>query len=128
MRSPKSKLRNLKFAARHRALQEWRLLPEKADPDRHQHSAATLVAALLDKLGLGQRMREEEVAAAWAAIVGDFSARHSRPMRLKYRILTVAVAQPAVLFTLDRSKGTILARLQERFGSSVIRDLKFRAG
>lgn len=116
------------FRRRARALAEWRLLPEPPNPGRNLHAASALVPKLLARLGLAQRLREEEIAAAWAGIAGEFSARFSHPQRLRYRTLTVAVSQPAVMWTLDRSKATLLARLQEKFGRDVIRDLRFQAG
>jgi predicted nucleic acid-binding Zn ribbon protein len=113
---------------RRRALLEWRRLPEAVDPSRHQQHAGAVATALMDRLGLTQRLREEELAATWSRIVGEFSARHSHPARLKHRVLFVAVTQPSILWTLDRSKATILARLQARFGPDVIAQIRFQAG
>jgi len=109
-------------------LLEWRRLPVVPDPGRNQHSVSALVPELLEKLGLGQRFREEEIGAAWAQIAGEFAARFSHPLKLKKGVLTVAVSQSAVLWTLDRSKITLLTRLQEKFGAQHVRDVRFQAG
>lgn len=111
-----------------RVLQEWRGLPEVPPLTRCQTTTRAVVPKLMEKLGLHQRFREEELAAAWPAIAGEVAARFSYPLRYKSRVLTIAVSQPAVLWTLDRSKATLLARLQEKFGKDVIRDLRFQAG
>lgn len=111
-----------------RALLEWRGLPEPPDPARHQHSTASLIPGLLSRLGLDQRLRDQEIAATWHTIAGEFAARYSHPQKLRHRTLTITVSQPAVLWTLDRSKATLLARLQEKFGRDTIRDLRFQAG
>jgi predicted nucleic acid-binding Zn ribbon protein len=114
--------------ARAQALRDWRVLPEVKDPARRQHQAGAVVHTLIEKLGLADRFHYEEILAAWRSTVGEFSANHSHPLSLKHRVLTIAVGQPSILWTLDRSKATILTRLQEKFGCDVIRDLKFRAG
>jgi predicted nucleic acid-binding Zn ribbon protein len=110
------------------ALHDWRVLPEQPDPGRRQHHVGTVIHALFEKLGVADRFHYEEVAAGWRSIVGEFAAGHSHPLRLQHHVLTIAVGQSSILWTLDRSKATILARLQEKFGADVIRDLKFRAG
>lgn len=115
-------------SARQRAMLEWRRLPEAPDPARRQHTVSALVPKVLEKLGLAQRFREEEIAAAWAGLAGEFAARYSHPLRLKNRVLSVAVSQPAVLWTLDRAKATLLGRLQEKFGVQIIREVRFQAG
>lgn len=113
---------------RNRALLEWRRLPEAPDPTRHQQTTAALIPKLLARLGLASRLRDEEVAAAWQSIAGEFAARFSHPQKLRHRTLVITVSQPAVLWTLDRNKASLLARLQEKLGPQTIRDLRFQAG
>ena len=113
---------------RGRVLLEWRGLPEVPDPGRNQSSTGSLIPKLMARLGLASRLRDEEIAGAWKSIAGDFAARFSHPQKLRQRTLIVAVSQPSVLWTLDRSKAMLLARLQERFGSDTIRDLRFQPG
>lgn len=117
-----------RFRRRSRVLLEWRGLPEVPNPARNQQSTSTLIPRLMARLGLAGRLRDEDIAAAWRLIAGDFAARFSHPQKMRHRTLVVAVSQPAVLWTLDRSKATLLARLQEKFGRDVIRDLRFQAG
>ena len=115
-------------SARQRTMLEWRRLPEVPDPARRQHVVSALVPKVFEKLGLAQRFREEEIVASWAGLAGEFAARYSHPLKLKNRVLVVAVSQPAVLWTLDRSRATLLGRLQEKFGAQAIRDVRFQAG
>lgn len=117
-----------RFRRRSRVLLEWRGLPDVPNPARNQQSTAALIPKLMARLGLAGRLRDEDIAAAWRTIAGEFAARFSHPQKMRHRTLVVAVSQPAVLWTLDRSKATLLARLQEKFGKDVIRDLRFQAG
>ena len=108
---------------------EWRGLPEyQARPDRWQSPADTL-PGLMKQLGLSERLRETEVIEAWKSIVGDFIAAHSAPVSLRAGVLFVRVLQPALHYQFEQiSKAEILRRLKKRFGSKIIRDIRFRIG
>jgi predicted nucleic acid-binding Zn ribbon protein len=108
---------------------EWRGLPEpKARPDRWK-AAGELLPGLMQKLGLRERLHENEVAEAWSEIVGDFIAAHSAPVALRDGILYVRVLQPALHYELELiSKDQILRKLRKRFGTRTIRDVRFRIG
>jgi predicted nucleic acid-binding Zn ribbon protein len=114
---------------RKRVIQEWRGLPEP-DPKADQTlSIREILVQLAPKLGLEARLREEEIIAAWAEIVGDFFAKHSRPVRLHEGALVVHVLQPTLLYDLERRwKPLILTKLKKRFGGKLIRDVRFRMG
>ena len=114
---------------RRRVLEEWRGLPEPDEKGDRTLPIRELLDQLAPKLGLENRLREEEIAAAWLEIVGDFFARHSRPTRLHQGILIVNVLQPTVLYELDRQwKPLILTKLKGRFGTRLIKELRFRLG
>jgi len=84
---------------------------------------------LMQKLGLRERLHENEVMEAWAGIVGDFIAAHSAPVSLREGVLYVRVLQPALHYELEQiSKAQILRKLKQRFGPRTIRDLRFRVG
>ena len=108
---------------------EWRGLPEpKPRPDRWR-AAAEILPALMQKLGLRERLHENEVIEAWAGIVGDFIAAHSAPVALRETVLYVRVLQPALHYELEQiSKAEILRKLKQRFGARTIRDIRFRIG
>jgi len=114
---------------RDRVIAEWRGLPEpKQRPDRWR-IAADLLPALMQKLGLRERLHENDVMEAWASIVGDFIAAHSAPVALRDGTLYVRVLQPALHYELEQiSKSQILRKLKQRFGAKTIRDVRFRVG
>jgi predicted nucleic acid-binding Zn ribbon protein len=110
-------------------ISEWRGLPEtKPRPDRWQ-AARELLPALMQKLGLRERLHETEVIDAWSKIVGEFIAAHSAPVALRDAVLYVRVLQPALHYELEQiSKAEILRKLKQRFGARTIRDIRFRFG
>jgi predicted nucleic acid-binding Zn ribbon protein len=112
---------------RKRVLEDWRGLPEEtARPERCVHARDAL-KKLLHKLGLTERLNEQEIQAAGREIVGDFLARHSLPVSVRDGVLIVQVIQPAVRYELDRSwKQSILRKLQMRFGAKTVCEVRFR--
>lgn len=114
---------------RERVIAEWRGLTEpKQRPDRWR-SASELLPALMQKLGLRERLHEKDVMEAWSSIVGDFIAAHSAPVSLRDGILYVRVLQPALHYELEQiSKAEIRRKLKQRFGARAIRDVRFRLG
>ena len=114
---------------RRRVIEEWRGFSEPDEQGDRTVSVREVLEGLAPKLGLANRLRQEEIVSAWAEIVGDFFARHSRPTKLDQGILIVNVLQPTVLYELDRQgKALILTRLKARFGSKLIKELRFRLG
>jgi predicted nucleic acid-binding Zn ribbon protein len=108
---------------------EWRGLPEKRVLQNRWAAPADVLPKLMQRLGLKERLHETEVMEAWSKIVGEFIAAHSAPVALREGILYVRVLQPALHYELEQvSKIDILRKLKQRFGSKVIRDLRFRVG
>lgn len=92
-------------------------------------SAANELEKQMSKLGLNERMVEDQLVGAWAEVVGPQIANMSRPVQFKRGELIVAVAQPAFKYDLERfHAGEILRRMQDRFGKERIRRLRFRVG
>jgi predicted nucleic acid-binding Zn ribbon protein len=108
---------------------EWRGLPaNKTRPDRWQ-APSDLLPKLMQQLGLSERLRENEVIEAWKQIVGDFIAAHSAPVSLRAGVLYVRVLQPALHYQFEQiSKAEILRKLKQRFGTKIIREIRFRVG
>jgi predicted nucleic acid-binding Zn ribbon protein len=108
---------------------EWRGLPEsRPRVDRFQ-STGNLLPKTLQKLGLRERLHEAEVMEAWHQIVGEFIAAHSAPVALRDGVLFVRVLQPALHYEFEQvSKIDILRKLKLRFGTKVIRNIRFRVG
>lgn len=111
------------------AIAEWRGLPEPRVRPDHWEGPAELLPKLMQRLGLKERLHETEVIDAWGKIVGDFIAVHSSPVALRDGVLYVRVLQPALHYELEQvSKHDILRKLKRRFGSKVIRGIRFRLG
>ncbi len=96
---------------------------------RPAKDANTDLEKVLSKLGIQERLLEDQLIAAWEEIVGPAVAHNSRPVQIRRGELIVAVTQPALKYDLERfHRGEILRRMQERFGSGAIRGLRFRVG
>lgn len=113
---------------RHQAITEWRGVEDGPLNNCEAVGVAALVPQILKSWKLDEKLRSDDVTAAWRDIVGDFIARQTAPDGLKRGVLTIRVLQPAVHHTLMMEKARLMAKLQERFGSSEVRDLKFRHG
>jgi predicted nucleic acid-binding Zn ribbon protein len=108
---------------------EWRGFPaNKTKPDRWQ-APGEVLPKLMQQLGLSDRIRETEVMEAWKHIVGDFIAAHSAPVSLRAGVLYVRVLQPALHYQFEQiSKAEILRKLKQRFGTKIVREIRFRLG
>ena len=94
-----------------------------------RYAATRFPAKLMQQLGLSERLRESEVIEAWKQIVGEFIAAHSAPVSLKAGVLSVRVLQPALHYQFEQiSKAEILRKLKQRFGTKIIREIRFRVG
>lgn len=114
---------------RARVLSEWRGLPEIPFTRDTARPIGDPLTKVMAALGLKDRLKEDEVMKAWSEIAGDFIAKHSAPQRLKDGVLTVRVLQPTVHYELDRVwKRELLAKLKARFGSKLVREIRFRIG
>ncbi len=109
------------------ALADWRGLSEPVPRPDKCASVGDLLQKILPKLGLADRLCEEQISGAWREIVGDFLAMHSVPVGLVGGVLTVQVIQPSVRYELERTwKREILDKLRARFGTKVVREIRFR--
>ena len=114
---------------RARVVAEWRGLPEIPFPRDSARPVSEPIAKFMASLGLGERLREEEVKSAWRDMVGDFIASQSTPVALHQGILIVRVLHSPMLYELDRVwKPELLEKLKRRFGSRTVREIKFRIG
>lgn len=112
---------------RQRIVEEWRGLPDKPERPERCVPAAEALKKLLPKLGLTERLNEQEVQSTWREIVGDFLAEHSAPVSMRAGVLIIQVLQPTVRYELDRTwKPEILRKLKARFGAKTINEVRFR--
>lgn len=116
-------------ALRDAVIAEWRGLPARRPRADRSQTVAELLPKLMQRLGLSERVQEEEIIHAWTALVGEFIAAHSCPRNLRDGILYVQVLQPSLHYELDRiAKPEIVRKLKQRFGARKIRDVRFRLG
>ena len=113
---------------RHKMIADWRGVEDGPLNDSPVESPASLIPKILQDWKLNDTLRLDDVAALWSELVGAFISRQTSPDGLKRGVLTVRVIQPAIHHTLLSEKARLLRALQERFGASVVRDLKFRHG
>ncbi len=113
---------------RDRVLAEWRRYPESR-PRRPASRVGDVLNRVLDDLGVGERITEEEISREWHSMVGGFLAENARPLRLRRGELAVQVLQPSIRFELERVwKPRILKRLRELYGPDAVRSLRFVLG
>jgi predicted nucleic acid-binding Zn ribbon protein len=130
MSEPRGRPQESAQQLRHRRLRaEWRGIYEAPDLRHFEKKVGDVVAAVLKRAGLNDRLAEETILREWATMVGDFLAAQSKPSSLRQGVLQVAVLQAAVRYDLERNlKREILNRLQQRFGRTVVRDIRFISG
>ena len=61
----------------------------------------------------------------WSDVVGDKTAQHARPARIKDRILYVEVDDPMWLTQLKYMKGDILEKIDMKIKKDAFKDLRF---
>lgn len=113
---------------RHRLVAAWRGMPDGPLMDLPTLSVADLAPKIVAQAGLANRVKLEDVLAAWEEIVGNFLFRLSRPDTIERGILTVRLLQPTAHHALMLEKTKILKRLQGRLPDAKIRDIRFRHG
>src|SRR5260370_34843005 len=106
----------MKKSSRRGALEEWRGLPDSEPKPDRAVLVRDVLAQLAPKLGLENRLCEEEILAVWGELVGPFFALHSRPTKLFQGVLWVRVLKPTLLDELDRQmKSVCLSSCRHRF-------------
>lgn len=113
---------------RHQLVADWRGAMGAPLIDNPVVTLQSIIPGVLKEWKLDDALRLDDAAAAWREIVGGFIAQQTMPDSLKRGVLTVRVLQPAIHHTLLMEKARLLQRLQERFGKSTVREVKFRHG
>jgi len=79
----------------------------------------------LRRLGIADRIREQTGLRAWREAVGEPIARRTETLGVRGGVLWVAVDGAAWMQELSARRPEIVARLAERVGAGVIRDVRF---
>lgn len=101
---------------------------EPQDLSAFERPIAQALEKTMGSLGLSNRFSEEQVFAAWGEMVDEFVANNAKPVSLARGVLRIQVLNSSVHYELDRMRGLILRRMQERFGAKEIRDVRFVLG
>ena len=113
---------------RHAMVSAWRGVDEGPILDLPALSVADLVGKIVAQAGIADRMKLEEVLAAWREIVGDFLFQHSRPDSILRGVLMVRVLQPTVHHAMAMERTRILKTLQTQLKSAGIKDVRLKHG
>jgi hypothetical protein len=113
---------------RHALISAWRGVDEGPIMELPTLNVADLVGKVVAQAGIGDRMKLEEVLAAWRDIVGDFLFQHSRPDSVQRGVLMVRVLQPTVHHALAMERPRILKRLQALLKHAGIKDVRLKHG
>jgi len=128
-RQPARTVENSRRRMQRKVLADWRGVYVPPDLTGYERKIGDVIGRVMKRAGADDRLTHEQIAADWAATVGDFLFKHSRPVSLRRGVLTVAVLQAAVRYDLERRwKKDILARLQAHYGAQKVRDVKFQNG
>ncbi|NLT69731.1 MAG: DUF721 domain-containing protein [Verrucomicrobiaceae bacterium] len=111
-----------------RVLAEWRGYWEPQDVSQYEKRIESVVDKAMKGLGLKDRFHEEQIFDAWNGMVDSFIAANARPVVLERKVLSIQVLHSTVHYELERMKGQLLRRMQERFGTEHIREIRFRLG
>ena len=83
------------------------------------------LAPALRRLGIADGIREQTGLRAWREAVGEPIARRTETLGVRGGVLWVAVDGSAWMQELSARRQEIVARLAERVGAGVIRDVRF---
>jgi len=113
---------------RHHLLSAWRGVDNGPLIDLPTLKVGDLATQIMAKYGMANRVKLEDILAAWEEIVGNFLFKMTRPDAFERGILTVRLIQPSAHHALMQEKVKILKRLQEKLPDAKIRDIRFRHG
>jgi hypothetical protein len=91
-------------------------------------STASLVGAVVAKIGGDARVLEHRVFDGYGIAVGPLLRERSQPEKLRGSTLFVRVGSSALAHQITMLKGDILARLADVVGVGTVTDLRTRVG
>ena len=113
---------------RHNLLSAWRGVDNGPLIDLPTLKVGDLATQIMAKYGMANRVKLEDILAAWEEIVGSFLFKMTHPDAFERGVLTVRLIQPSAHHALMQEKVKILKRLQEKLPDAKIRDIRFRHG
>jgi hypothetical protein len=102
--------------------------PRRPRSNSEPETAASLVDAVVARLGGSGRALEHRVFDSYSVAVGTLLRQRTEPERLRGATLFVRVGSSAIAHQLTLLKGEILERLTLTLGAGVVTDLRTRVG
>ena len=90
----------------------------------NERSLGEALGDMIDDLGLRAGLDEQEVIAAWDAVVGPMVARHTGRLMLRGGRLTVKVDSAPLRQELTYQTSVLVERLNGHVGRPVVREVK----
>jgi predicted nucleic acid-binding Zn ribbon protein len=84
------------------------------------------IGTVLERLGLGKKVKQYEVLDAWAEIVGEQIAKVASAERIRDGKLVVSVAQSTWRNELIFLKRELIAKINNAMHQDVVKDIIFR--
>jgi hypothetical protein len=97
-------------------------------PWRQPVRIADAVPGTFQRLGLEARFRQSKVWSVWPTVVGLQIVRHAQPHAIWHGRLVVHVTDPVWLHHLSMMRHRVIAALNEKLGSTVVREMVLRVG
>lgn len=94
-------------------------------PTKEPATLAKFLPGLIARLQLDQDSWQDALRKEWSMLVGKDVAAHARPGRAKNGLLVIYAENSIWMSELTRhAKGPMLKKLQDRFGTTVIRSIR----
>jgi len=87
-----------------------------------------ILPAVLKSLGLDQKLKEREILACWAEVVGEEIAARTQAVNIDRGVLFVRVDHSAWMQELHFMEKEIIAKLKDKKPGIVIRKIRFGTG
>ena len=81
---------------------------------------------LIETLGIGKKLREQDVFTVWDEAVGERIAKVAKPTRMLQGTLFISVKTGVWRNELSMRKQEIVGRLNEVLHEDIVRDIKFQ--
>ena len=88
-------------------------------------SIAHVVAELLDKYKISNKLKESRIIAAWPEVLGPL-AKPADELYINNNVLFVNLASSVIRNELSMMRSKLVQRLNEKAGEEVIKDIVFR--
>ncbi len=95
---------------------------------RRPEPIASTLGAIIDRLDTQGHFGIVRLISAWPGVVGDQIARRTEVVDLKFHTAVVKVSGAMWIQELNLLKRQILARIAERIGADMVRDIRFVNG